>query len=220
MIQHAHYYDIPVCVDAAQSIAHAKIDVKKINCDFLAFSGHKAFAPFGIGVLYISEKHINSVQPYQYGGGMITEVSYKESKWKEAPEKFEAGTPNVEGAIALGVAFEFINKIGIVNIYNYERQLTEYCISKLKEIPSVTIIGDPKERAGIVSFTFKGYKSNEVCETLSAFNICVRSGYLCALPLMKRLNLPDGVVRISFSVFNTFDEIDKLIYVLKNIKGK
>jgi cysteine desulfurase/selenocysteine lyase len=221
IIDYAHAYEIPVCIDAAQSIAHCKIDVKYLDCDFFVYSGHKAYAPLGIGVLYMKDKFATTIEPYQFGGGMISAVSFAKSEWSTIPERFEAGTQNIEGVIALSVAFEFINKIGIVNIYNYEGKLTDYCVEQLKLIPSVTVIGNPLKRTGIVPFTVTNYKPDEICETLSAYNICVRSGYLCAHPLMKRLNLTDGgVVRISFSVFNTFGEIDKLCQVLKNLKVK
>lgn len=218
IIDIAHKYNIAVCIDAAQSIAHSKINVTELDCDFLAFSGHKAYAPTGIGVLFAKEKYQLAMQPYQFGGGMIKTVSLKENVWAEIPDKFEAGTPNIEGAIALGIAFNFINRVNVVNIYNYEKYLTDYTISYLRKIPHIKIIGEPEQRASIVSYTVDGYDPADICSILNLNGIAVRTGYLCAIPLMERLKLEKGVVRVSFAVYNTENEIKKMIYILSKLK--
>lgn len=223
IIDSAHKYDIPVCIDAAQSIGHCKIDVNYLDCDFLAFSGHKCYAPTGIGVLFAKEKYLLAMQPYQFGGGMIKggeikAVTFDSATWADIPEKFEAGTPNIEGAISLGVALDnFIRRIGIVNIFNYEKHLLDYCVAGMRKIPQVKIVGEPEQRAGLVSFTIDNVKNETVCVTLNQYGIATRNGFLCTIPLMHKLNLQDGVTRVSFAIYNTQQEIDRLLDVLNYI---
>jgi cysteine desulfurase/selenocysteine lyase len=218
IIEKAHLFNIPVCIDAAQSIAHAKIDVNYLDCDFLAFSGHKCYAPTGIGVLYAKEKYQLQMSPYQYGGGMIKSVTYQDALWTEIPEKFEAGTPNIEGAVALAVALDnFIKRISIVNIFNYEKHLLDYCLAGMRAISGVNIVGEPEQRAGMISFTVDNVLNSDVCTTLNQYGIAARNGFLCAIPLMQKLNLSDGVTRVSFAIYNTQDEIDKFLQVLHYI---
>lgn len=204
-------------VDAAQAIAHKKINVKELDCDFLAFSGHKTFAPFGIGVLYGKYKLLDKMRPFHFGGDMIESVSFNSSTFQNPPIKFEAGTQNIAGAIALGEAISFINKIGIKNIENYESKLTDYTYNKLKTIKGITIY-KPKNSQNIISFNLNGIHCHDVAQILSdKFNICIRAGHHCAMPLMTKLKIA-GTCRISISIYNTKEDINKLISSLIKVK--
>lgn len=214
IVQKAHENNIPVLIDAAQSYTHRKIDVKAIGCDFMAFSGHKSYAPTGIGVLYISKKFANDLVPVKIGGGMAESVTWNKVVLKEAPERFEAGTPNIEGAIGMMVAANFVEKIGIDVIEKYEKELTNYAVTKLSQIKKVKIIGNPKERSCIISFAVDGIKNIAVGTKLNEYNICSRIGFHCTHPLMQRLELTDGTIRVSFAMYNTKEEVDFLVKVL------
>jgi len=204
-------------VDAAQAIAHKKINVKELDCDFLAFSGHKTFAPFGIGVLYGKYKLLDKMRPFHFGGDMIESVSFNSSTFQIPPYKFEAGTQNITGAIALGEAISFINKIGIKNIENYESKLTDYTYNKLKTIKGITIY-KPKNSQNIISFNLNEIHCHDVAQILSdKFNICIRAGHHCAMPLMTKLKIA-GTCRISISIYNTKEDINKLISSLIKVK--
>ena len=204
-------------VDAAQAIAHKKINVKELDCDFLAFSGHKTFAPFGIGVLYGKYKLLDKMRPFHFGGDMIESVSFNSSTFQNPPIKFEAGTQNIAGAIALGEAISFINKIGIKNIENYESNLTKYTYNKLKTIKGITIY-KPKNSQNIISFNLNEIHCHDVAQILSdKFNICIRAGHHCAMPLMTKLKIA-GTCRISISIYNTKEDINKLISSLIKVK--
>jgi cysteine desulfurase/selenocysteine lyase len=218
LIETAHASNIPVCIDAAQSIAHCKIDVKYLDCDFLAFSGHKMYAPTGIGCLYAKKKILEAMQPYQFGGGMIKQVSFEATTWADLPEKFEAGTPNIEGAIGMMSAINYIKSIGIVNIYNYEKYLTDYCFNAMSKMAHVKVVGNPLQRASLISFNVDGYTADEICEIMNSYAISVRSGYLCTIPLMQKLQLKDGVARVSFGVYNTIEEVEFFLHIINSLK--
>ncbi len=208
-------------IDAAQSVSSIKIDVKKLDCDFLAFSSHKMLGPTGIGVLYGKKELLEKLPPFNFGGGMIKKVEWGSAEWQEIPEKFEAGTQNISGAIGLGEAIRYLEKIGLENIANWERQLTNYALRKLKEIPEIKIYNPgPNKSAGIISFSLGKIHPHDVSSLLNEKGIAVRAGHCCAMPLMKKLGIPQGVSRISFSIFNTFEEIDKLVEALKKIKER
>ena len=211
----AHKNNALFVLDAAQSIGHLEIDVKKINCDFLAFSGHKMFGPTGIGVLYGKKELLENLEPFLYGGDMIKDVSLNDSEWNDLPWKFEAGTPNISGAIGLGKAVDYLNKTGIDNIKKHEEELTNYLIERLFELRDIKIY-NPKERTGIVSFNVNKVNPHDIAELLGKEGICVRAGHHCCMPLMKKLGI-NGTVRISLSVYNDEKEIDKLIETLKEI---
>jgi cysteine desulfurase/selenocysteine lyase len=200
-------------VDAAQSISHMKIDVKKINCDFLVFSGHKMFAPTGIGILYGKKELFEKLKPSKFGGGMIKEVSKESSTWNDLPYKFEAGTPNISGAIGLAKAIEFINNIGIENLEKHNQELTKYALQKLKSIKDLRIY-QPKLQGPIISFTLDNIHPHDVSEILNTEGIATRAGNHCAMPLMNKLKI-QGTNRISFQIYNTKEDIDRLIEALK-----
>ncbi|MDP3728723.1 MAG: cysteine desulfurase [bacterium] len=212
----AHKVNAIVIVDAAQSISHMKVDIKDLNCDFLAFSGHKMFAPTGIGVLYGKKQLLEKLEPYQCGGGMIQEVTLEKTTWNELPWKFEAGTPNIEGAIGLAKAIEYIEKIGRENIERYNEELTGYALKQLSPIKGLTIIGpkENKERGAVISFILEGLHPHDVGEILNQEGIAIRGGNHCAMPLMTSLKI-NGTNRASFHIYNTKEDIDSLIKAIK-----
>ena len=214
----AKNYNVPTLVDGAQAIPHLKIDVQDLDCDFYAFSGHKVYAPTGIGVLYTKKEWLTKFPPYREGGGIIKTVSFEKIEYAESPLKFEAGTPNIEGAIGLQSALDYINSIGLDKIQKHENELTQYAISKLKKIQDLEIYGTPQDRAAVISFNLKGIHPFDVGTILDKMGIAVRTGHHCTQPLMQKLGIP-GTVRISFGGYNTKEEIDFLIEgILKSKK--
>jgi cysteine desulfurase/selenocysteine lyase len=205
-------------LDAAQSVPHMKVDVKKLGCDFLVFSGHKMLAPLGIGVIYGKKSLLEKLKPFNFGGDMIKKVSLQDAEWNKIPEKFEAGTQNIAGAIGLIEAIKYLKKIGIENIEKREKELMKYLIKKIKEVNDIEIY-NPKNISGILSFNLKGVHSHDVASLLDDHEIAVRAGHHCTMPLMKKLKVP-GPARISFCFYNTFEEIDKLVKALKKINEK
>ncbi len=203
-------------VDGSQSVPHKKIDIKKLNCDFLVFSAHKMLGPFGIGVLYGKKEILENMSPFLYGGDMIKEVTLEDTKFNDIPFKFEAGTPNVSGAIALGEAIDYLNSIGMESIEKHEKELTEYALIKLKELNNIKIYSNG---IGIISFNLYDKKNNlihphDISTFLDHDGICVRGGHHCAQPLMKKLGT-SGSVRASFYIYNDRKDVDALINSLK-----
>ena len=197
-------------IDGAQSVPHFEIDVQKIDCDFFVFSGHKMYAPMGVGILYGKEEILEKMQPFHGGGEMIATCSFEKTTYAGLPFKLEAGTPNVGGNIALGAAVDFIKKVGIQNIRNHENTLLEYAQKKLLEIDGLKIYGEKAKRAGVVSFNLKGVGiASDVGMILDKLGIAVRTGHHCTQPIMDFFNVA-GTVRASFAVFNTIEEIDAL----------
>lgn len=197
-------------IDGAQSTPHFKIDVQKLDCDFFVFSGHKMYAPMGVGILYGKEEILEKMQPFHGGGEMIATCSFEKTTYAGLPFKFEAGTPNVGGNIALGAAIDFMNKIGVENIQNHENALLEYAQKKLLEIDGLRIYGEKAKRAGVVSFNLEGIGiASDVGMILDKLGIAVRTGHHCTQPIMEFFNIA-GTVRASFAVFNTLEEVDKL----------
>ena len=216
IIKIAKKYNAITIIDAAQAVSHIKIDVKNLDCDFLVFSGHKTYGPLGIGILYGKYNLLEKLRPFNFGGDMIKSVSFKESKFLESPHKFEAGTQNIPGAIVLGEAINFIQKIGFNNIQKHEKNLLNYTYENLKTIKGITIY-NPKSSQSIISFNLKGIHCHDVAQILGDENICIRAGHHCAMPLMSRLGI-NGTCRISLGVYNTKEDIDKLILGIKKCR--
>ena len=215
----AHKYGAKVLIDGAQSVPHMPVDVQKIDCDFFAFSGHKMLGPMGIGVLYIKEDLLSDVPPFLRGGEMIDEVFEDRATFAPPPLKFEAGTPNIEGAYVLISAIDYIEKIGLTNIYKHEGELLEYGLQKMKELDFVKLYGpkDAKERGGIISFNVEGVHPHDVATILDEEGVAVRSGHHCCQPLMRYLGVP-ATVRASFYLYNDFEDIDALVEGLKKVR--
>lgn len=215
----AHKHGAKVIIDGAQSIPNINVDVAKIGCDFYAFSGHKMMGPMGIGVLYIKDDLFDDIPPFLRGGEMIDEVYEDHSTFAPAPLKFEAGTPNVEGAYGLIKAIEYVEKIGLSNIHNHEKEITEYALDKLKEIDYVKLYGpmNVENRTGIISFNIENVHPHDVATILDQDGIAVRSGHHCCQPLMRYFGVP-ATVRASFYVYNDISEVDALIDGLRNVR--
>ena len=220
MVREAHSKGMMVLVDAAQSVPHMPVDVQDLDCDFLAFSGHKMCAPTGIGVLYAEKKLLDEMPPYQGGGEMIREVHQFESSWKDPPYKFEAGTVNIEGGIGLGAAVDYLSSVGMRNIRLHEKELTKYALETLSKIKGMKVYGpmDPMVRGGVVSFNLGDIHSHDMASLLDEDNIAVRSGQHCAQPLHERFDIP-STTRASFYLYNTEAEVDALESSLKRAAG-
>ncbi|MEL6700043.1 MAG: cysteine desulfurase, partial [Bacteroidota bacterium] len=217
IIRLAHDRDIPVLLDGAQVVPHQKVDVQALDVDFLAFSGHKMFAPTGVGILYGKEKWLNAMPPYMGGGDMIDTVTFEKTTFNSLPHKFEAGTPNIAGVIGLGAGIEYINSVGYENISAWEKELLDYGTEKLSEIEGIRLIGTAKEKASVISFLIDGIHPCDAGTILDQLGIAVRTGHHCTQPLMKRLEVP-GTMRASFAFYNTKEEIDRLVEGLKKVK--
>lgn len=215
----AHEHHAIMVVDGAQSTPHMKVDVRDLDCDFFALSGHKMVGPTGIGVLYGKKELLEKMEPIEFGGEMIDFVGLYESTWKELPWKFEAGTPIIAGAIGLGAAIDFLEGIGMDQIEQHEHKLAAYAIEKLSEVEGLTIYGtkDPQKRAGVVTFNINDVHPHDVATVLDADGIAVRAGHHCAQPLMKWLDV-SSTARASFYLYNTEEEIDKLVSGLVKTK--
>ena len=212
IIEVAHKKGAIVVVDASQSIPHMKIDVQKLDADFLVFSGHKMLAPLGIGVLYGKKEILNNMQPFIMGGDMIEYVYEQETTFAELPNKFEAGTQNVEGVVGLGAAIDYIEKIGYDNIQKLEKEVVEYAINKLSELNFLTkyITPNKKNHSSVISFNINGVHPHDVASILDSVGVCIRSGNHCAQPLMRFLKI-DATCRASFYFYNDKSDVDKLI---------
>jgi cysteine desulfurase/selenocysteine lyase len=216
MIQKAHKVGAKVLVDGAQGAVHLDIDVQDLDCDFYAFSGHKVYAPTGIGALYGKRTILEAIPPYHGGGEMIKEVTFEKTTYNDLPFKFEAGTPNIADVIAFGTALDFVADLGKNNIAAHEQQLLEYGTQKIQEIEGLRIIGTAKHKASVISFVFDDIHHSDVGTLLDNQGIAVRTGHHCTQPLMKRLGL-SGTTRASFAVYNTFEEIDALVAGLQKV---
>lgn len=212
----AHKHNIPVLIDAAQSVQHMTLDVQKLDCDFLVFSGHKVYGPNGVGVLYGKEKWLNQMPPYQGGGEMIKTVSFKETTFNELPFKFEAGTPDYPGVIALATALKYIKNIGLDSIKAYEDELLRYCTDELLKIEGLRIYGTSYKKSSVISFLVDNIHHYDMGMLLDKMGIAVRTGHHCAQPLMDELGV-DGTVRASLAFYNTKEEIDQLVIGVKKV---
>lgn len=216
IVEIAHKYDIPVLIDAAQSVQHLPIDVQALDCDFLVFSSHKIYGPTGVGVLYGKQKWLDAMPPYQGGGEMIASVSFEKTTYNELPFKFEAGTPDYVGTSALATALEYISGIGIENIARYEHELLAYGMEQLRTIEGMRLIGTAKEKSSVISFLVKDIHPYDLGTLLDKMGIAIRTGHHCAEPLMRRLGV-EGTARASFALYNTKEEIDTLVAAIQRI---
>lgn len=216
IIEKAHSYNIPVLIDAAQAVQHRKIDVNELNCDFLVASGHKIYAPTGIGFLYGKKELLEQMPPYQAGGDMIATVSFEKTTYNELPYKFEAGTHNIAGVIGLGKAIQYLENIGLENIQKYEDELLDYGTKLLENIDGLKIIGTSENKASIISFVFDNIHPHDVGTFLDTEGIAMRSGQHCTAPLMKRFNIP-ATTRASIAFYNTKEELDLLAKTIMKV---
>ena len=214
IIRKAHLLNIPVMIDAAQSVAHSVIDVIDLDCDFLAFSAHKMFGPTGTGILYGKEKFLEAMPPYQGGGEMISSVSFEKSNWNDIPLKFEAGTPDIAGVIGLGAAIDYIKTLDREKIKKHEHSLMSHASEELSKINGIRLIGTASEKVSVVSFIIEGVNAMDAGMYLDTLGIAVRTGHHCTEPVMKRFNIP-GTIRASFMFYNTIEEIDIFIDGIK-----
>ncbi len=214
----AHDKGIPVLLDGAQAAPHLSIDVKKLDADFYCFSGHKTYAPTGIGILYGKKEWLTQLPPYQGGGEMIKDVTFEKTTYNESPLRFEAGTPNIEASIVLAQAINYINKIGLENIAAHEHELLVYATGKLQEIKGLQIIGTAKNKGSLISFAVDGIHPTDIGMLLDQQGIAVRTGHHCTQPLMNFYRIP-GTVRASFAFYNTFGEIDFFVKALNKAIG-
>ncbi len=216
IIDIAHDNNIPVLIDAAQAVAHQKIDVQELDCDFLVFSGHKLFGPTGIGVMYGKAELLNKLPPYQGGGDMIRTVTFEETTYEDIPNKFEAGTPNIVGGIGLGVAIKYLNMFSFNDISQYENELLQYATNQMLEINGIRIIGTAKKKASVISFTVDGIHPYDIGTIIDTDGIAIRTGHHCTQPIMKRYNV-SATARASFAFYNTKNEIDTFIKALNKV---
>lgn len=217
MIARAHAVGAKVLVDAAQAIAHLPVDVQELDCDFLAFSGHKVYGPTGVGVLYGKEKLLEQMPPWQGGGEMIREVRFEKTTYNELPFKFEAGTPDFIGIVGLGEALKYIGKIGVAEAGRYEEELLHYAQEQMKQIPRLRIFGEARQKASVISFQIDGIHHFDLGTLLDQMGIAVRTGQLCAEPVMQHYGVT-GMVRASLAMYNTKAEIDKLCEGLRKVE--
>lgn len=217
LIEKAHSVGAKVLVDAAQSVTMIPVDVQKLNCDFLAMSGHKLFGPYGIGVLFGKREILESMPPYQGGGSMISEVTLEKTTFNDPPFRFEAGTPHIAGVIGLAAALDYIEGIGMGNIMEYEKTLTAEALRQLKAVEGLRLIGDAEVRGPVFSFVIEGTHANDIGEILDQKGVAVRTGHHCTQPLMKRFSVP-ATVRASFSIYSSKEEISSLVGAIEKSK--
>lgn len=216
IIHWAHLNGTPVLVDGAQSIPHLPVDVQDLDADFYAFSGHKIYAPTGIGVLYGKAKWLEEMPPYQGGGEMIEHVSFEKTTFNELPYKYEAGTPNYEGSIALAEALRYVSAIGMEQIAQHEQELIQYAMEQMASIPNLRFIGMPKNRSGVISFLIGNEHPYDVGMLLDKLGVAVRTGHHCAQPLIEYYNIP-GTVRVSLALYNNKEDIDQFVLALNRV---
>ena len=217
IVEIAHKKNIPVLIDGCQSAPHIKIDVQDIDCDFYVMSAHKVYGPTGVGILYGKKKWLENLPPYMGGGGMISEVKKDKITYASLPEKYEAGTMPTAEVIAFNESIKFMNSIGIENLMNHEKELTNYALEKLKKINSVKLIGNPKNKAGVISFTIKGIHPHDIATILDEDGVAIRAGHHCCQILHEKLNL-SATARVSLGIYNTKEDIDILCKAIENCR--
>jgi cysteine desulfurase/selenocysteine lyase len=216
IVEIAHARGVPVLVDGAQSAPHMPVDVQALGCDFFAFSGHKLYGPSGIGALWGRRALLEALPPWQGGGGMIENVTFEKTTYSGIPARFEAGTPNIAGAVGLGAAIEYVEAIGVERIAAHEQQLLAYATEALREVPGLAIIGNAQEKAGVISFVLDCAHPHDVATILDREGVAVRAGHHCTQPVMQRFGVP-ATVRASFGLYNTRDDVDALIAGLRTV---
>ncbi len=216
MIETAHKFGVPVCVDAAQSVPHFPVDVQDLDADFFVFSGHKMFGPTGSGVMYGKREWLDKMPPYQTGGSQIRTVSFEKTTYAPLPAKFEAGTPAIASGIGLGAAIDYINSIDFEAAAAYEHELLEYATRRLSDIPEVKIIGTAAEKASVLSFTIDGIHPHDIGTILDQQGIAIRAGHHCAQPVMEFFDVP-ATARASFAFYNTREDVDKLADAIQKV---
>ncbi|MCO6480765.1 MAG: cysteine desulfurase [Phaeodactylibacter sp.] len=214
IIEKAHAKNIPVLIDGAQAVPHMQVDVQELDVDFYAFSGHKVYGPTGIGVLYGKEEWLNALPPYQGGGEMIETVTFEKTTYNELPHKFEAGTPDIAGAIGLGAAIEYVRSVGYEGIHAHEMELLHYAARQLQEVEGIRFIGTAREKASVISFLVEGIHPYDLGTILDKLGVAVRTGHHCTQPLMERYCIP-GTVRASLAFYNNKTDIDRLVEGVK-----
>ena len=217
IVQMAHARGVPVLIDGAQAISHLHVDVRELDCDFYAFSGHKVFGPTGIGVLYGRESLLEQMPPYQGGGDMIRSVTFEKTIYNELPYKFEAGTPHIAGAIGLGAALDYVSRVGLVRAAAHERELLDYGTASLDAVPGLRLIGTAREKVGVLSFVLDGVHPHDVGTVLDRDGIAVRTGHHCAQPVMDRFGVP-ATTRASLALYNSKAELDALAHGIRRVQ--
>jgi cysteine desulfurase/selenocysteine lyase len=217
IIAEAHSRDIPVLVDGAQGVPHMQVDVMDLDCDFYAFSGHKMFGPTGTGILYGKEAILDAMPPYKGGGDMILEVSFSGTTFNELPYKFEAGTPNISGAVGLGAAAKYLENVGMRNVESWESELSAYMTQRLSAIEDIRLIGTAAHKAGVQSFLLGDIHPHDLGTILDHQGVAIRTGHHCAMPVMEYFGVP-GTARASLALYNNFDDIDRLVAALEKAK--
>jgi cysteine desulfurase/selenocysteine lyase len=217
MIDLTHQKDIPVLVDGAQSVAHYPIDLQVLDADFFTFSGHKLFGPTGVGILYCKKQYLDEMQPYQFGGDMIKNVTFEESLFADVPQRFEAGTTNIAGVIGLGAAIDFINELDRREILVFLRKMENSLTDKLLDVNGLSIVGQAENKSSIVSFSMENIHPHDIATFLGAENIAVRAGHHCTQPVMDFFQIP-ATTRASFSIYNQLEEVDIFVEKIKEIK--
>lgn len=217
IVEMAHAHGVPVLIDGAQAVPHAKVDMQDLNCDFYVFSGHKVYGPTGIGVLYGKAAHLEAMPPYQGGGDMIRSVTFENTEYNVPPYKFEAGTPNIAGAIGLGAAIDYVESVGMADITAHEGELLCHATGALGAIPDVHIVGTSRRKAAVISFVLEGVHAHDVATVLDQEGIAVRAGHHCAQPVMERFGLA-ATARASFAMYNTIEEVDALARAIAKVK--
>jgi len=216
-VEMAHAKNIPVMVDGAQAVARLPVNVRELDCDFYAFSGHKIYGPTGIGVLYGKLALLEAMPPYQGGGDMISSVAFERTVYNKVPHKFEAGTPDISGPIGLKAALDYVTRLGIENIERHENELLEYATKRVSALPGIRLIGTAKNKAGVLSFVMEGVHPHDIGTILDQEGIAIRTGHHCAQPVMERYGIP-ATARASFGLYNTREEIDALVSGIKKVQ--
>jgi len=214
----AHERGVPVLVDGAQAIAHVRVDVRALDCDFYVFSGHKCFGPTGIGVLYGKRERLEAMPPWQAGGDMVRSVSFDGTEYMPIPHRFEAGTPDIAGAIGLGAAVDFVSAIGLEAIAAHEQRLLDHASAGMERIPGVRIVGTARHKASILSFVMDGVHPHDIGSILDREGIAIRTGHHCAMPAMQHFGLASGTARASFAFYNTLEEVEQFVEGVRRVQ--